>query len=630
MVAVSGRIFADLALRGPDSRGFHAFGPGGALLGTDRDPAGIGASPCSLLLGQTRLSILDLSEAGRQPMTSRDGRHTLVYNGEIYNYLELRRELQALGVAFHTQTDTEVLLQALRFWGEACLPRLAGMFAFALHDARTGRILCARDFFGIKPFYYARPEGGFAFASELPALLRFPGVARRVDWTQAYNFLLNGRTDVGGECFVEGVRQLPPAHLMEVDAASGELLRLEQYWQVPLPAPARISFADAAAELRRLFLQSVQLHLRSDVPLGVALSGGLDSSAIACAIRHLHPDFPLHTFTFVAAGSDVCEEAWADQVARHVGAVAHKVAVRPDELAQEVDQLILRLGEPFGSTSIYAQHRVFRLAKECGITVTLDGQGADELLAGYAGFPVQRVQSLLRRGRALAAWRTMAVQRNWPGRAEEYPLARYLGAFVPHRLRPVALRLAGRTPAPPWINMAEVRARGADRLLPRDQNLYRSPDKVRRTLANALTWNGLPALLRHGDRNSMSFSIESRVPFLTRDMTEFLLSLPEHYLVDDSGQTKAVFREAMRGILPEAVRTRRDKIGFATPERQWLESLSPWVEETLRSDGDSLLVRRDEALADWRAIRDGRRPFDWRVWRWLNYLRWRRLLGMEE
>ena len=627
-VPVAHALTAALRHRGPNDAGFLVF-PAADLFRPIDEAAPSDGAPFALLLGQTRLSIIDLSPAGHQPMRSPDGRYTLVYNGEIYNYRELRQELEHQGCRFRTATDTEVLLQALMAWGRAALPRLTGMFAFALFDARRRSLFCARDCFGIKPFYWYSGETGFCFASEVPALLKFPGVPRKVDGASAYQYLCYGQYDVGAATMLAGVHALPPAHCAEIFLDTPDVVETERWWQPEIADACTLPVEDAAEHLRHLFLDSVRLHLRSDVPLGIALSGGIDSSAITCVVRHLESDAALHTFSFIAAGSDVSEERWATLVAEKTGVIRHVVTVEPRELAEDMDALLLAQGEPFGSTSIYAQYRVFRLARECGVTVTLDGQGADELLAGYQGYPGQRMASLLRRGRLVAAARFLRAASGWPGRSASYILQRTFDEFVPAPLLRQALRLVGRNPRPAWLDMPRLAGEGVA-LLPRNlrQKLFSSPNKVKQKLATQLVWNGLPQLLRHGDRNSMAHSIESRVPFLTREMAEFCLSLPEHYLVDETGRSKSVFRRAMRGLVPDAVLDRRDKIGFATPERQWLTTLAPWVDATLSGGASVPYMRLDAARRQWRAIQDGRAPFSWSVWRWLNYTRWVQLLDI--
>ncbi|MBQ3060730.1 MAG: asparagine synthase (glutamine-hydrolyzing) [Desulfovibrio sp.] len=625
---VARSMLVALRHRGPDDAGCLFF-PAEDILHPQEGRPSSAEKPLALLLGQTRLSIIDLSSAGHQPMCSADGRYTLVYNGEIYNYRELRQELEQAGYVFHTLTDTEVLLQALIAWGPEALSRLTGMFAFAFLDAEHRSLFCARDCFGIKPFFWHAGETGFCFASEIPALLQIPGVPRRANPSAVYQYLCYGQYDMGGDILLADIHALPPAHCVEISLDDPTHVSPRRWWKPDIADTCALSFEEAAERLRDIFLTSVRLHLRSDVPLGVALSGGIDSSATTCAVRYLEPDIDLHTFSFIAAGSDVSEEHWATLVAKKTRAIRHMVTVEPAELSVDLDTLILSQGEPFGSTSIYAQYRVFRLARECGISVTLDGQGADELLAGYQGYPGPRMAGLLQHGQFFRMLKNFQAFRQWPGRSPAYLCQQIIREITPAGLMPLALRCVGRSVAPDWLNIASLREQSV-RLQREDRrrHLYRDGSLLKSTLATQLIWNGLPQLLRHGDRNAMAHSIESRVPFLTRELAEFCLSLPEHYLVDDTGCSKSIFRRAMRGIVPDAILDRRDKIGFATPERRWLDTLGDWVVTILDQAENVPYLHMHIARQEWLDIRAGKSAFSWRVWRWLCYTRWVQLLGV--
>jgi len=582
------------------------------------------------VLGQTRLSIIDLSAGGHQPMRSADGRYLLVYNGEIYNYKELRQELRQAGYQFLSDSDTEVLLVAWMHWGSACLSRLKGMFAFAISDARDGTLSLVRDAFGIKPLFYRHVDGQLIFGSELPAILALTPQEPRLDWQSAYDYLVHGRYDHGDRTFVEGIRHVPPGTILTLSPQTGAVSTPATWWTPSIKARETISMADAAMQLRERFLQNVRLHLRSDVPLGAALSGGVDSSAIVCAMRHIEPDLPIHTFSFIAKGSQKSEERWVDQINASVGATGHKVVVEPHELAADLDDMIRAQGEPFGSTSIYAQYRVFKLAKEHGITVALEGQGADELLAGYNGYPAHRLVSLLQQGRLAQAWAFMNRQKDWPGRpASRTIMQEAVALMLPDALYHRARNAAGRKSAPSWLNVEQCIEAGVTTRFPRDN--WPSPERGRclmGELAQSLTRRGLGWLLRHGDRNSMRFSIESRVPFLTTDLADFLLGLPEEHLISAHGETKHIFRAAMRGIVPDAILDRRDKVGFETPELEWLRALAPQIRGWLSEDTGASFLDRTQLVTEFDAVIEGRKPFGWQTWRWINFQRWMHVMNI--
>lgn len=598
---------AALRHRGPDGHGLDTFDLAGG----------------TVHLGHARLSIIDLSQGGRQPMCSGDSRYVIVFNGEIYNYKELRGELQALGCRFTSDSDTEVLLAAWAAWGRACLPRLVGMFAFVVLDREAATLTCVRDVFGIKPFFYAQENGNFLFASEAPALVALKSARARLNWQRAYDYLVHGDYDSGPETFFEGILHLPPGHMLVVDLAARSVGAPERWWAPRIAERRDLSFEEAVERVRENFLQSIRLHLRSDVPLGAALSGGVDSSAVVCAMRHVAPDHPIHTFSYIAAGSSVNEEKWADLVNRDVGAIPHKVVVTPQELARDLDDMIRVQGEPFGSTSIYAQYRVYQLAKENGITVTLDGQGADEMLAGYNGYPGPRMRSLLETGRFLEAARFLSSWSNWPDRSCLQGFKLTIAEMTDGALYQALRRMSGRVSLPPWID-GDVLVEGDVSLRhPRQRpELDVRGRRVMAELAHSLTKRGLASLLRHGDRNSMRFSIESRVPFLTLEQAELLLSLPEHYLISRDGETKSIFRAAMRGIVPDAILDRKDKIGFQTPEQLWLTSMAGTVREWLRADIGLPFLDQAEILREFEDIISGRKAFSWQVWRWINFIRW--------
>jgi asparagine synthase (glutamine-hydrolysing) len=593
--------------RGPDDQGLDLFPAGSTTVG----------------LAQARLSIIDLSAAGHQPMHSRDGRWVIVFNGEIYNYRELRAELQTTGHYFASDSDTEVLLAAWGQWGRACLPRLTGMFAFAVLDRQTHCLTCVRDAFGIKPFFYASEAEGFRFASEIPALLALLPGKPQLNWQRAYDYLVHGDYDSGPDSFFEGVKHLLPGHWLAVDLATGQAGTPQRWWVPRIDERPGWRFADAVEQVREQFLQNVRLHLRSDVPLGAALSGGIDSSAVVCAMRHVEPDLPIHTFSFIATGSDVNEEHWVDRINAHVGAIAHKVSATGAELTRDLDDMICAQGEPFGSTSIYAQYRVFRLAREAGITVTLDGQGADEMLAGYNGYPGQRLRSMLETSQFGQAWHFLTNWSQWPGRNRTLATKYLAIELTDGRLYELLRKLNGMDNLPAWINPAPLHERGIVTRKPRIRPEFDAKGRrVMDELALALTRRGLPGLLRHEDRNSMRFSVESRVPFLTLDMANLLLSMPESYLISPQGETKHIFRAALRGIVPDDVLNRKDKIGFATPEATWLLSMKDNIRKWLLFDLNLPFFDQAKILRELQIIETGQKPFTWQVWRWINFSRW--------
>ena len=601
------RSLFSMRFRGPNDSGVLSFELNGS----------------TLALGHTRLSIIDTSEAGHQPMHSANNAFSIVFNGEIYNYKELRIELVELGHEFATHSDTEVLLAAWQQWGLDCLLKLTGMFAFVVLNRVEGTLTFARDAFGIKPLFYSQTGDGFCFASDVPALLALLPGKPEVNWQRAYDYLVNGDFDSNNQSFFADVLQLSPGHCMQIDLRTGKIQDQKRWWHPQVDMSWKGSYSDAVDRVRTQFLNSVGLHLRSDVPMGAALSGGVDSSAVVCAMRHLEPDADINTFSFITPDYKENEEAWVDRVNAHVGAIPHKVIATPQDLSRDLDDLILAQGEPFGSTSIYAQYCVYRNAHAHGITVTLDGQGADEMLAGYSGYPGERLRSLLETGQFIQAGHFLNNWSKWPGRSIRGGLKALISQVLSESQYERMRNLSGSTIAPAWIKADALAEMGVELHYPRLAPTYtKRGRRVMAELATALSQRGLVSLLRNGDRNSMRFSIESRVPFLTLEMVEMLLSMPEEFLISRQGETKSVFRAAMRGIVPDEVLDRRDKVGFATPEEDWLLSMADTIEDWLNFAVDVPYLDKAAIMAEFRDVRAGRKRFTWQVWRWINFYRW--------
>jgi asparagine synthase (glutamine-hydrolysing) len=537
------RMLDGLGHRGPDGRGVFAED--------------------GVALGHLRLAIIDLSDAGLQPFEL--GGLRLLHNGEIYNYVELREELRTRGHAFRSQTDTEVLLAAYREWGEACVERFNGIWAFAIWDPERRTLFASRDRFGVKPLYYRLDGDRLAFASE-PWALR--GDTPRPNLEAVRDYLEQGWLDHGEETFFAGVRRLPPAHNLSFGPDG---LRLRRYWSLePRDAPA-----DPVAAVRETFLDAVRLQLRSDVPVGTALSGGIDSSAIAVAVAELgHAHQKTISAYFDDVGYD--ERPYARAVVDATGAEPHWVSFTARELVENLPAIVRAQGEPFGSTSIAAGWHVMRAARSAGLTVMLDGQGGDELFAGYRAAYGYRVADLVAQGRVVEAGRELSAFWSRHGSSPVAAVGVLARPFLPH-----AVGAAGRARLKGSATLAHPSLRGLPRAV--DANGHPFPDRLRRHLAQTLTRRGLPELLRYEDRNSMAHSIEARVPFLDHRLVELAYSLDGAELLA-RGETKAVLRRALRDLLPAQVRDRKDKLGFVTPEGRFMrEALGELAAETFAS-----------------------------------------------
>jgi asparagine synthase (glutamine-hydrolysing) len=580
----------------------------------------------NVLLGHRRLSILDLSKKGHQPMGTADNRFWIVFNGEIYNYIELRRDLEAAGCGFESRTDTEVLLVAFQHWGMSALRRLIGMYAFAIYDTLKRELLLARDVLGIKPLYYAFFKDGLAFASEIKALLELPGVLRRPQAEQLYQYLRFGLTDGSRDTIYEGIYELPPAHYVLFRTEQLSSIQPTQYWKIDLEHRSGLSEQEASKMVKQLLEHSVRIHLRSDVPVGSCLSGGLDSTAIVMMMtQFLSKNQDLHSFSFIANNEALSEERFVSIAQKAAHTISHEV--RPDarDFADDMQDLMATQELPFAGPSIYAQYRVFRAAKEQGIKVMLDGQGSDEIFAGYYNYIGARISGLIAGGQL---WRAIGVLKGAPQNMRDHNLRMLLvagGRLLPEQLVAPLRHLAGEPLWPKWLSKKWFQERS---VVARERPHGRGQSALHEELLISLGRGSLTQLLRYEDRNSMRFSIESRVPFCIPEMPQLAYSLPDEYLVSDQGVTKAILKSAMRGIVPEAI-IQREKVGFGTPDREWLSAILPDIERVLR---DALSTNipffngpREEIVA---AIRsEGRWPTH--VWRIFNAIVWLRHFDME-
>ncbi|MEW6753628.1 MAG: asparagine synthase (glutamine-hydrolyzing) [Candidatus Latescibacterota bacterium] len=575
---------ATIAYRGPDDWGVATF-PG-------------------VVLGAVRLAIID-REGGHQPMRDPDTGVCLVYNGMIYNYPELRAELEHQGHRFRTRSDTEVLLRGYLEHGAGVVERLNGMFAFAVYDPRAGSLLCARDPLGIKPLYYRSTAAGLAFASEVKALLALDGAAAEPE-PQAIADYVHLQYALGDKTFFRGVRKLLPGCCLEVEV--GGEMRLRTYWE-PEPTEAFSgSFEEAAARLRALLERAVSWQQRADVPLGAHLSGGIDTASV-CALAAAGGS-RLQCFTGAFREGGVFDDSEAAALtARHVGAEHSVVWAHAQDFADAYESLVYHLDEPVAAPGVFAQYAVSRLARQ-RVTVVLGGQGADEVLGGYTRYYLLLLDQALRQGAGQGSerlglgwdelggglpqlhqygglWQTLEAGRPFANGTERYWSLIDRAEGIAEGLCPEFVgSLEGYRP---YDAYAEVLGRHAQAEL------------LNRVLYYETTcW--LPALLQVEDRMSMACSLESRVPILDRDVVDFAFSLPTAVKMRGA-QTKAVLRQACADLLPPAIAQRRDKLGFPVPVNQWFTGpLRSFVADILGSRAAGQRgVFRPEVLQVWQA-----------------------------
>jgi asparagine synthase (glutamine-hydrolysing) len=617
--------------RGPDDRGFLAVRTeDGKFLESEETAELIHFSEKDrpdLWLGHRRLSIIDLSEAGHQPMSIGNGLLWIVYNGEVYNYREIRKELEGLGHRFRSHTDTEVILHAYDEWGVDCLRRLNGMWAFAIVDLRAKRIFCSRDRAGVKPFYYIYDGRRFCFASEIKALLKIEGLTAEPNDQIVADYLFAGLLDHTRETFFKNIHQLRPGKYLLLEKGR---LTIQSYWDVEVNEVRFPNQRDYEERFRELLEDSIRLRLRSDVPIGSCLSGGLDSTTIVCLANRLLFDGrsidPLlvgekqKTFSSCFEDSAYDERTFIEFVIQQTGAEKNYVFPQAKKLFEEVNSLIWHQEEPFGSTSIYAQWNVMRRAKERGVTVLLDGQGADELLAGYLPsfypFLGQMVTKMTFR-RLIKEFNTFRKRHQGMPNQFVWGIA---ASVIPNWVRPSLQRyITGR------MRWADEGFRN------KYSHHFPKPVKFAEDLNNHLyhifRFMSLPGLLHYEDRNSMAFSVETRLPFLDYRLVEYIFNLPAEQKLKE-GVTKVILRNAMKGTLPEEVRNRMDKMGFGTPEDIWFRTaLREGISEIIGSKSFA-----ERGYFDVRKVQqafedhcNGRINIGSLIWKWVNLELWLRM-----
>ena len=563
----------------------------------------------SALLGHGRLSIIDLSPAAAQPMHYLQ-RYTIIHNGEIYNYIELRKELEKEGYSFSSRSDTEVIVAAYDYWEDECVDYFDGMFAFAIWDETEKELFAARDRFGEKPFFYFKDNGQLLFASEMKALWA-AGIQKKTNLQLLFNYITIGyvnNPERPEETFFENIFKLPAASRLYFTPASGELF-IEKYWDIdPDRQNKTISDQDAIEQFNELLLISVKRRLRSDVALGTSLSGGLDSSSIAYLISQSSPQSSFAAFTASFPGSAKDELPFSKALTEKFNLKHHIASVSAEDLISNWEKLCYCQEEPIGSASVLAQYRVFGLAKENNVTVLLDGQGADETMAGYHKYYKWYWQELylkrkLGRSGELEAAKKLGVQEN-------FGLKNIIASLFPD----LAMVILERRYLIHALRHEDLH-RDFVRLQSREAYYSAPPhDGLNGRLHFNTFLHGLEELLRYADRNSMAHGREVRLPFLSHDLVSFLFSLPSGFKIRN-GWTKWILRKSMDKKLPDLITWRKDKNGFEPPQQEWMQN--PRLQEMIYEAKRKLVqekILRGNVLA--KPIEPAgahqTNPFDWR------------------
>ncbi|MCC6609932.1 MAG: asparagine synthase (glutamine-hydrolyzing) [Burkholderiales bacterium] len=559
--------------RGPDDFGYAHVDIARSRYRFWRDDLPRGERLAGVLFGHRRLSILDLSSAGRQPMTTPDRSLVVAYNGEIYNFLELRDELRSAGVEFRTETDTEVLLRAYERWGSECFLRFNGMWALTLWDGRRKVLLACRDRFGVKPMYWAAVEGAWVLASEIKSVRHYPGADRGADERRLRQYLATGAMDQDGRTCLSGIEAVPAGSYLTF-APDG--VRTDVYWRLPAAAPIeRRSHSEWATELRGALTRAAQIRTRSDVPVGTMLSGGIDSTAIAALVATekargsgVRPDAGErgqevhHAFSACWPGWSDDEESLVERMADRYSLSLHRLYAEPRDSLALLPAVVEALDEPFESPVCLIQYQLMKIAREAGVSVVLNGHGSDELLGGYVDHLIDAyLRDLVWRGRFLRLLTEVYAFRH-------------------------AVMVEARSVWRSWRRTLGL-ATGGERLFAADRHADGAPgphlggSAVRRRSIDLFTREFIPRWLRMEDRMSMAWSVESRLPFMDYRLVELALRIP-----DDSklraGYGKHVLRTAMADLLPPEIAWRRAKVRFSVPLVSWFRGgWRPYIEEML-------------------------------------------------
>jgi len=593
------------------------------------------ANEANIVLGHRRLSILDLSENAHQPMCNETENFWIVFNGEIYNYKTIREELIQKGHQFTSNSDTEVVLKAYIEWGKDCLTKFNGMWSFVIYDKTTQKLFGARDRFGVKPFYYIKNEKHFAFCSEIKGLLKIDNFKKEINPKAVYDFLVSSQLEIDEETFFKGIFELRPAHLFELDTKTGKLA-IEKYYTLPYNKSWKSinnnDLETVISDIKKKVINAVDIRLNADVKTGSCLSGGIDSSVIVTTINQLLKEKeinPIGTeqeiFTASYPNTSIDESKWAQSVVNQTKTNWNKTIPNSKNIEEQLTDLIYAQDIPFGSSTSFSQFKVMELIHQKGVKVSIDGQGADELFAGY---PNHYASSIIN---GIKSFSFAAVIRNLKAENGSFsnhsqiiklPLQKlYISCFPNNYFK----KLTNKQPELNYINPNLINNN--------KKRLRFINDKFKSNLNELLHYQftdcGLKQLLRTADRSSMHFSVETRMPFVDdNELVETVFSISGKPKIKD-GKSKFLLREAMKDLLPEEIYNRTDKLGFSTPEKQWFKELKPYFKSIIEK-------QKNDEFVDWE---DFNKNFDTlyenalntnvsRLWRFIIFAMWRKVYNV--
>lgn len=585
-------------------------------------------SHLNFAMGHRRLSVIGGNIGGHQPMCYDKGNLWIVFNGAIYNYIELRKELEQFGHQFSSQSDTEVLLAAYRQYGNKCLAKLNGMWAFAIYDKEKNIIFGARDRFGVKPLYYCNNAEYFAFASEPKALLSIPNNQAKISHQAIYEYLAYSKVDYGNISFYENITELLPSEMFTFDLISLTFSK-QNYYTLPIntenTAFNRIQVPHYAETVRHLLSEAISIRQRADIPVGFCLSGGLDSTAILSIAQLGNSSTPRNTnqaFTATNTNTETDELNWAQLVAEKCNTQLHPVDCTAEGLMHELHHIIYHQDVPLISSGTYAQYNIMQTASSCGIKVLLSGQGSDELFGGYNEFYTAHALYLFKH----QEWKKLHQLIQHIGNS---PLTKsvYIKYFIKQLIGKMPVRVRKKisqslTPAHKWMQQ------GQHTYILDLTNNHKDVPPLNTVLADQLAGHPLRGLLRWEDRCSMAFGIESRTPFADDiHLIEYVFSLPSNYKLAD-GWSKYILRQATKGIIPTQITTRTDKLGYATPQDIWTRTLASQLKLIAQNSDDQIgLINKKQLIKDWDSVFANGSPQERSfIWRYTNLLIWQNQL----
>jgi len=511
-------------------------------------------------LGHVRLSIIDLTAAGHQPMECTETGNILVFNGEIYNYLELREDLRSRGYQFKSKTDTEVILAAYWQWGRKCLERFVGMFAFALYDLSQNYVWLVRDRFGIKPLYYTKVREGFAFASEIKALLFGLDVKRKANLRAVKDFVVNRKIDANHETFFEEIYQIKAGHEAWI-SVDNPRVNQECYYSPEFSQGNDLSKDEITTKIKDMLTDSVRLRLRSDVPVGTMLSGGLDSSTITCLANEVSENEQFHSFSSVTR-PQTPESSLIETIEKCCQTVPHHNSPHAADFFENLLSLIWHQDEPFADGSMYAHFNLMALARKENVPVILTGQGGDEIFCGYLFYLYSWLGDYLKRARFIKWWKNLRHVSTSCEKGLVFLVFSSFRHILPLKFKNFLSRF--RCNERTAILSQDAKSQAIDHT-----TAYKGCKGFKLFYLNQLRHWTLPGFLHYEDRNSMAFGVEARVPFLDHRLVEFVMSIDWEMFLSE-GVTKHLLRSSMQNSVPDAVLIQKGKFAFPAPLERWL------------------------------------------------------------